>query len=347
MKLKQIKNADVRGRRVLVRVDFNVGVEDRHVKEKFKIEACKETLEYLLCEGAKVALLSHLGRPFGRVDFDLSFEKILSDIELILGRKVKFCPNCIEDEVKKCLDRLSYGDFMLLENVRFHEGEKTNDGDFAEALAANFDVYVNDAFSVCHRDQSSVTGVAKLLPSYAGFRILKEIEHLDKVKHDPDHPATAIIGGAKIETKLPLIENFEKNYEHILVGGKVACEAIDSKMKFGEKVMVASDFAGDRFDIGPKSLEKFKEIVSKSKTIVWNGPMGKFEIPPFDRGTRELIHAVTESGAFSLIGGGESTQALTESGLMDKISFVSTGGGAMLEYLGRGIMPGLKVLEEK
>lgn len=347
MKLKQIKNAEVGGKRVLVRVDFNVSVDGGHVKEKFKIEACKETVEHLLGAGAKVALLSHLGRPFGRVDFDLSFEKILPDIELILERKVRFSPNCIEEEVVKSLDKLGNEEVLLLENVRFHEGEKTNNGDFAEALAANFDIYVNDAFSVCHRDQASVTGVAKILPSYAGLRILKELEHLDKVKHNPEHPATAIIGGAKIETKLPLIENFEKNYEHILVGGKVACEAIDNEMKFGEKVMIASDFAGDRFDIGPQSLEKFKEIVFKSKTIVWNGPMGKFEIPPFDRGTRELIQAVAESGAFSLIGGGESTQALTQSGLMDKISFVSTGGGAMLEYLGRGIMPGLRVLEEK
>lgn len=347
MKLRQIKEIDVKDKRVLLRVDFNVGVEERRVKEKFKIAACKETLEYLLGENAKVALLSHLGRPFGRVNFDLSFEKILPDIELILGRKVKFSPNCIETEAKKGMDRLNYGEALLLENVRFHEGEKTNDGELAEALAANFDIFVNDAFSVCHRDQASVTGIAKILPSFAGLRVLKEIEHLEKVKNNPDHPATAIIGGAKIETKLPLIENFEKNYEHILVGGKVACEAIDSKMKFGEKVIIASDFAEDRFDIGSESLTKFKKIIMESKTVVWNGPMGKFEVPPFDRGTMELVHTIVESGAFSLIGGGETTQALTKSGQMDKISFVSTGGGAMLEYLGRGIMPGLKILEEK
>ncbi|HEX7586359.1 MAG TPA: phosphoglycerate kinase, partial [Patescibacteria group bacterium] len=223
--------------------------------------------------------------------------------------------------------------------------EEKNDSEFAAALSENFDVFVNDAFSVCHRDQASVTGVAKILPSYAGLWLKKEIENLDKIKKNPAKPAVAIIGGAKIETKLPLIKKFEETYDHILVGGKIANEAMDQKIQFSSKVILPLDLAEDRLDIGPKTIEKFKEIISLAKTIVWNGPMGKFEEKPYNIGTEEILETVIKSGAFTLMGGGESAQILEENNAMDKISFVSTGGGAMLEYLSGNKLPGIEVLK--
>ncbi|HCO99663.1 MAG TPA: hypothetical protein DIT56_03590, partial [Candidatus Moranbacteria bacterium] len=233
------------------------------------------------------------------------------------------------------------------ENVRFYEGEEKNDVEFSKKLAENFDVYINDAFSVCHRNQASVTGITAHIESYAGLRLQEEIKNLNRVIHEPESPATAIIGGAKIETKLPLINNFEKAYSHILVGGKIANEAIDQNLAFSPKVILPFDFAKDRFDIGPKTIRRFKEIIAQSKVIVWNGPMGKFEEQPYDIGTREILDAIVESDAFTLIGGGESVQVLEENNLMNKISFVSTGGGAMLEYLSGNQMPGIEALRMK
>ena len=344
--MRQIQNADLKDKRVLLRVDFNVSLENGNVKEKYKIKACKESLIYLFSQDAKVALVSHLGRPEGKVNSEFSFEQLKDDVEKILNIKIKFIPDCIGEKVKNGLDDLQANEALLLENVRFYENEEKNDEEFSKKLSENFDVFVNDAFSVCHRDQSSVTGVAKILPSYAGFWLQKEIEHLDKVKNNPDHPATAIIGGAKIETKLPLIKSFEKTYDNILVGGKIANEAIDQKISFGEKVMLPMDFAGDRFDIGEKTIKKFSDIIKNAKTIVWNGPMGKFEETRYAIGTEDILNAVIKSGAFTLMGGGESVELLEKKNTMEKISFVSTGGGAMLEYLSGNPMPGIEALKE-
>lgn len=345
MDLKKVQDADLIGKRVMLRVDFNVPLQYGQIKENFRIRAAKETIDFLLSKKAKVALVSHLGRPSGAVNLGLSLEQIKSDAEKILERKLKFVPVCIGDEVEKELSQLEDGEVLLLENVRFHEEDQLNDDRFSEALARNFEIYVNDAFSVSHRDHSSVTGVAKFLPSYAGLWLQKEIENINRIREYPNHPATAIIGGAKIGTKLPVIENLIGNYDNILVGGLVACEAIDKKMEFDSKVIVAQDFAENRYDIGPESIKKFKEIISQSKTIVWNGPMGKFEHPPYDTGTIEILNAIIASDAFSLVGGGESIQVLEENNMMDKISFVSTGGGALLEYLAGGSMPGLEILK--
>jgi phosphoglycerate kinase len=238
------------------------------------------------------------------------------------------------------------GEVLLLENVRFYEGEEKNDEEFSKKLAENFDIFINDAFSVCHRDQSSVTGVAKILPSFAGFWLQKEIENLDKIKSNPERPAVAIIGGAKIETKLPMIKSFEKIYDNILVGGKIANEAIDENIQFSEKVMLPTDFSGDRMDIGEETIQKFVEIIKNAKTIVWNGPMGKFEESPYDLATKEVLKAVIGSGAYTLLGGGESVEILEKENAMEKISFVSTGGGAMLEYLSGNPMPGIEALND-
>jgi len=347
MELRKIQDADLGNKRVLLRAGFNVEIENGNVKEKFKIAAAKDTVEYILSqENAKLALIAHLGRPEGKFKQEFSLRQIVDDVEKILNRKVKFAEDCVGEAVKRELKKLNQGEILLLENVRFHQEEKNNERKFAEKMAENFDIYINDAFGVCHRRQASVVKIAEILPSFAGIRLQEEVKNLGKVKNVPEKrkPAVAVIGGIKIDTKLPLIRNFEKNYDYILVGGKVSIEAMNRKVKFSGKVILTFDFAEGKKDIGEKTIAKFKEIILQAKTVVWNGPMGEFENPPFDKGTKELVKAVIESGAFSVMGGGESVQILEENGWLEKISFVSTGGGAMLEYLSGGEMPGLEVL---
>lgn len=356
MGIKKIQNADLKDKKVLLRADFNVAVENGKAKEEFKIKACKESLIYLLSQDAKVALVSHLGRPAavktlvgspeGEVNPEFSLKQIASDIENILDIKVEFVSDCIGEKVRTAIDGLEAGSVLLLENARFYEGEEKNDEEFSKKLAENFDIFINDAFSVCHRNQASVTGITKFIDSYAGFWLQKEIENLDKIKNDPEHPAIAIIGGAKIETKLPLIKNFEKTYDNILVGGKIANEAIDQNIQFSEKVMLPIDFSGDRLDIGKETTQRFVEIIKNAKTIVWNGPLGKFEESPYDLATKEVLKAVIGSGAYTLLGGGESIEILEKENAMEKVSFVSTGGGAMLEYLSGNPMPGIEALND-
>lgn len=361
MDIKKIQDADVENKRVLLRVDFNVALENEDAKEKFKIAAAKETLDYLLQKNAKVAMVAHLGRPDGKKNPEFSLRQIKDDAERILGIRVIFIDDCIGEKVKNGLEGLANppAGGLLLENVRFYPGEEANDENFARQLAENFDIFINDAFSVSHRDQASVTGVAKLLPSYAGFRLQKEIDNLEKIKNNPVCPIVAIIGGAKIETKLPMIKFFEEKCGFVLVGGKVANEAIDQKIVFSEKVILPEDFEGDpvksdmisdhgasRLDIGPKTREKFRDIIKRAGMIVWNGPMGKFEEEKYSGGTQEILEAILASHAYSFVGGGETLEILEKNNAMDKISFVSTGGGAMLEYLGGGKMPGIEVLKK-
>jgi 3-phosphoglycerate kinase len=291
-----------------------------------------------------VALISHLGRPEGKINPEFSLEQVVDDAQVILGRKIKFIPDCISEERDESLENLSEGKILMLENVRFYPGDESNDEEFSKKLSQGFDIFVNDAFSASHRDHASVSGVAKLIPSFAGIRLQKEISEMEKIKNDFAHPAVAIIGGSKIETKLPVISFFEKNYEHILVGGKIANEALDQEINFSEKVVLPSDFVDDRLDIGPESLEKFKEIISHAKTIVWNGPTGKFEDEKYAVSSNEILASVLDSGAYTVVGGGETLEILEKNNATEKISFVSTGGGAMLEYLGGGEMPGIKCL---
>lgn len=342
--VRDVENLE--GKKVFLRVDFNVAVQDGKVGEKFKIEAARETLEHLLSKKCKVALVSHLGRPEGKVNPEFSLGQIASQVGDILGKKIVFVDDCIGEKVGEALDEINDDEVLLLENVRFYSGEETNDKDFAEKLTANFDVFINDAFSVSHRDQASVTGVTEFLPGYAGFRLEKEILEMEKIRSGFARPAIAIIGGAKIETKLPVIKFFEEKYDFVLVGGKIANEALDQKIEFGEKVILPLDFSGERLDIGKGTIEKFREIISGAKTIVWNGPLGKFEEEAYAAGTNEILSAVLENGdAYTLVGGGETLEILEDNQAMGKISFVSTGGGAMLEYLTLGTLPGIKTLE--
>ena len=344
-KIRTIQEGSFLQKKVLLRADFNVAVENGNVKERFKLEACKHSIDHLLKQNAKVAIISHLGRPDGKIDEKFSLKQVKEEVEKILERNLIFVEDCVGEKVENALEKMQEGEVLLLENVRFHKGEEENDEKFAKELAGSFDFFVNDAFSVCHRDQASVTGVAKVLPSFAGLWLQKEVDSLNKALHEPEHPAVAVIGGAKIETKLPLIQVFEKTYDYILVGGKVANEALDQKIVFSPKVILASDFAKDRLDIGELTIARFREIIMHAKMIVWNGPMGKFEEHPYDQGTRAILDAVVESDGFSLIGGGESVQVLEERNLMNAISFVSTGGGAMLEYLSGNSLPGIEILK--
>ncbi len=355
MNIKKIQDIDIENKKDLLRVDFNVAAENGKVKEDFKIKACKETLDYLLNKNCKVAILSHFGRPAvakamagkpaGKVGLDFSLVQIKNDAEKTLGAKINFVDDCIGEKVKNSVDSLSAGEVLLLENVRFYPGDKSNDENFAKQLAEKFDIFVNDAFSVCHRNQASVTGIAKILPSCAGLGLLEEIHEMTIIKDHPISPTVAIIGGAKIETKLPVIKFFEEKYDYILVGGKIANEAIDQKIKFSEKVILPFDFVDDRLDIGPKTLEKFKEIISGAKTIVWNGPTGKFEDEKYAVSSNEILEAVLASGAYTVVGGGETIEVLEKNHAMEKIDFVSTGGGAMLDYLAGNEMPGIEVLK--
>ena len=345
MEIKKIQEADLKNKKVLLRVDFNVAVENKKVKEKFKIEAAKETLKYLLEKKFKIALVSHFGRPEGKINPEFSLQQIKNDVANILEIKTFFIKDCLSEEIKNNLDVLGENEILLLENVRFYLGEEENSDDFAQKLAANFEIFINDAFSVSHRDQASVTGVTKFLPSFAGLRLQKEIVEMEKIKNDFEKPAVAIIGGAKIETKLPIIKFFEEKYSNILVGGKIANEALDQKIEFSEKVILPIDFIDDKLDIGPETLKKFKKIIKSAKTIVWNGPTGKFEEEKYAVSTNEILKAILESHAYVVVGGGETIEVLEKNNALDKISFVSTGGGAMLDYLSGNEMPGIEALK--
>ncbi|OGI28459.1 MAG: hypothetical protein A2288_03715 [Candidatus Moranbacteria bacterium RIFOXYA12_FULL_44_15] len=350
MNIKKIQDVDVAGKRVIFRVGFDVSVRDGHVEETFKIITVKATLDYLINKGAKVALMTWLGRPGGKKDLRFSLNIIKDDIEKILGYKIEFVPDCVGEEVASVMENLENGEVALLENVRFYPGEgdvetgKEFEEDFARDLAKGFDLFVSDSFSQAHRNQASITGIPKFIPSYAGFLMQKEVEEMEKMKNNFARPAVAIIGGAKIETKLPVIKFFEEKYDYVLVGGKVANEALAQGVKFSGKVILPVDFVDDRLDVGPKTIEKFKEIISSAKTIVWNGPTGKFEEEKYAVSTRAVLAAVLASGAYTVVGGGETLEVLEKNNAMDKIDFVSTGGGAMLEYLGGGEMPGVEAL---
>lgn len=347
MDIRSIQGTDFTNARVCLRVDFNIerttiGSSEEH----FRIAIIKDTLEYLSkFDGVKIALLTHLGRPDGKPNKEDSTETLLTAISQTLERKVVFIPTAVGPEVGEALGKLAPGELLLLENVRFYPGEETNDISFASKLTEPFTHYVNEAFSVCHRAHASMVAVTHLLPAYAGLHILRELRELDSIRFTPEHPAVALIGGAKIETKLPLIKAFEATYDCILVGGKIANEALDQKIEFGPKVLLPRDFNGDeRFDIGPTTIGYYAQILKMAKTIVWNGPMGKFEEKPYNLGTDILLHTILESKAEVVVGGGESLAVLEQAGALSQVGFVSSGGGAMLAYLSGESMPGLMAL---
>ena len=347
MQLKSIVTADLMGKNVLIRVDFNVELNDvAHVQEGFKLEVARKTIDHAVSSGARsIALLTHFGRPDGAADPEYSTERLVPEVMRVLGCSVRFVPACRGEAVTSAVANAATGEILLLENVRFEAGETANDPLFAADLAAPFDIYVNEAFSVSHRAHASVVGVTACLPSFAGFRLSEETERLDAVRFNPERPAIAIIGGAKIETKLPLIRALEASYDCVLVGGKIANEALDQKIPFSENVLLPQDFDSPaRLDIGKTTASYYAAIIKKAKTIIWNGPMGKFEERPYDFGTKMILDAILESDAYVIIGGGESLAVLEQAGVMHRVGFVSSGGGAMLEYMAGNELPGLRPL---
>jgi phosphoglycerate kinase len=345
MEIRKIQDADLDGKKVILRVDFNVSLENGKAKETFKIKAAKESLDYLMARNAKIALLSYFGRPEGKVDPEFSMEQLVADVQKVLGFKIKFVSDCRGEKVKKEMAALRGGEVLLLENARFYPGEDKNDENLARQMADGFEIFINDAFSQSHRNQASITGITKFLPSFAGFQLQKEITEMEKIKKDFARPAVAIIGGAKIETKLPVIKFFENIYDYVLVGGKIANEALDQKINFSEKVILPIDFVDDRLDIGPATVKKFQAIIQKAQTIVWNGPLGKFEEEKYSRGTADIFQSILQAPAYKVVGGGETLEIMEKNHNADKFDFVSTGGGAMLEYLSGGKMPGIETLK--
>jgi phosphoglycerate kinase len=387
---KTIRDINVRGKHVLVRVDFNVPVKEGVVGDDTRIRAALPTLNYLLENGAALILCSHLGRPKGEVKPEFSLRPVAEHLGKLLGKPVAFAEDCIGPKAEEAAKALKAGDVLLLENTRFHAGETKNDPEMAKQLASLADVYVNDAFGSAHRAHASTEGVAQFLPAVAGFLLEKEIKYLGQAVANPEKPFVAILGGAKISDKIGVIKNLLTKADSILIGGGMANtffkaegypvadslvedDALDTakdilakagtKFRLPVDVVVADKFEADAahkimatgpipdgwriLDIGPETVKHFSKIIGEAKTVVWNGPMGVFEFPEFAKGTFAIAQAAAESGAVTIVGGGESVAAVKQSGLADKITHISTGGGASLEMLEGLTLPGVAALQDK
>ncbi len=387
---KTVKDIDVKGKRVLVRVDFNVPIKDGEITDDTRIRAVLPTIKYLLNEGASLILCSHLGRPKNGPEPAFSLKPIAEYLGTLISENVYFAADCIGPIAEDAVKKLGPKEILVLENTRFHNGEKKNDPEMAKELASYADVFVNDAFGTAHRAHASNVGVSDYLPAVAGFLLEKEIEYLDQTIEKPKKPFIAILGGAKVSDKINVIKNLLEKADTILIGGgmantffkaqgypvadslveddalETARELVKSggeKLRLPVDVIIADDFddgAKSRvmsvgpvpegwriLDIGPETIKKYNKVISQAGTVVWNGPMGVFEMPNFAKGTFEIANAVANSGAISIIGGGDSASAIKKSGLADKISHISTGGGASLEMLEGVQLPGLVALEDK
>ena len=394
MNKKTIYDISVNGKKVYVRVDYNVPHDEQgNILDDRRIRSTLPTINYLLEHGAAVILASHMGRPKGQVKPDISLKPVAARLSELLGREVKFAPSCVGEETRQMKKALKPGEVLLLENLRFEKGEEKNDEDFARELAEGCDVAVNDAFGSSHRSHASIVGVGHILPMVSGLLMKKEIDFLGGVIDHPVRPFAAIIGGAKISDKIHVIANLMEKADVILIGGGmantfVAAEGYDMgkslqdrdrfdlanelrerAKKLGSHIMLPVDFmAGDSFsekaktrvltaeefgdswmalDIGPRTIELYVETLKKMKTVVWNGPMGVFEMKPFAKGTYAIANAVANLDATTVIGGGESAAVVDQMGIGDKFSHVSTGGGASLEILEGMILPGVAILADK
>jgi len=388
MKRKTIRDLNVMEQRVLVRVDFNVPLKDGDVADETRIRAALPTIKHLIENGAKVILCSHLGRPKGEPEDKYRLAPVAKRLSEILGQPVKQLDDCIGPDVEAAVAAMQPREVVMLENTRFHKGEKKNDEDMARKLAALADIYVNDAFAAAHRAHASTEGVARFTPqAAAGMLLEREITEIGSILENPQKPFVAILGGAKISDKIGVIENLLPKMDHILVGGgmantllkakgvdvadslvdedslDVAKKALDmagDKLILPEDAVVAKDLAEGvetktvavsevpagykMLDVGPQTLENFSRILAGAKTVVWNGPLGAFEVEPFDNGTVEVAKMLANLDAKTVIGGGDSAAAVAKSGVKDRISHVSTGGGAFLELMEGKSLPGVAVL---
>ena len=394
--MKTIKDFDFKDKKTLVRVDFNVPQSaDLKVTDNTRILAAKPTIEKILNDGGSVILMTHLGRPKGKVSDEFSLKNIVSEIETVLGKEVKFCDDCMGEDAKNMTKDLQPGEILLLENLRFYNEEEAGDKVFAEKLTAYADAYVNDAFGTAHREHASTAVIAQFFPStkFFGLLMAKELEAIDKVLRTGEKPVTAILGGSKVSSKITIIENILPAVDNMIIGGGMAftfvkaCggtvgnslveeDKMDLALQILEKakaenvkvylpvdVIAADEFNNDAerkevdiydipegwmgLDAGPKSNEIFHDVIMNSRTILWNGPVGVFEMPNFAAGTVALGDAIAEAtklGAFSLVGGGDSVAFVKQNGYDDKVSYVSTGGGAMLESLEGLELPGVAAI---
>lgn len=345
--MKTIRDFNVRGNRILLRCDFNVPLNDTlEIADDFRIKKSLPTIQYLLQQGAKVIIISHLDPVSqGVVSSQFSLAPVAKRLSELLSKPVAMAPDCIGQEVKSMVHSMEDGQVILLENVRFHAGETANDALFAKELSELGDIFVNDAFSVCHRAHASVAGLAAIMPNAAGFLLEQEIENLDKILKNPEKPMVALIGGAKVQTKAKLIESLAGIADAVIVSGLIKQEMQDAGLKFNyqEKIMgPAKNLTA--LDINQDAIDLFCQKIMMAKTILWNGPFGKFEDQEHKRGTLLIAKAIVESKAFSVVGGGETVEFIAKEGLLEQFSWVSTGGGAMLSYLSGQELPGLKVL---
>lgn len=351
--MKSLRDVELTGKKVVVRVGFDLPVENDMVVDDARLQASLPTLKYIKEQQPGITvILNHFGRPEGRIVMALSNKIIAKKLQEEIGRKV-----VVVGSIKE-LENILAGTYdseavFMLENIRFWYQEEANEKNFGKSIGRLFDVYVNDAFSVSHRPHASFVGVPKYTKEKCmGLLFEKEVKNLSRIKNNPIHPAVLIIGGAKIETKLPVIESMLDIYDHILVGGLVANEAIDKELSMGEKVILPVDFAPAtkeklRLDIGSKTVEQFTKIIENAKTIVWNGPMGKFEVDESSEGTKSIIDAIVKnSEAMQVVGGGETLDAIKRFGNFESFNYVSMSGGAMLKFLAGKPLPGLVALEE-
>ncbi len=351
--MRSLKDTDLRGKKVIIRVGFDLPIKNGIIIDDTRLQASLPTLDYVLKQDPEiVVLINHFGRPDGRRTEELSNKLIAKKLGEVSGIKVAMIDDLQELKRLVSSSKHTSGALFLFENVRFWYQEEANEETFAKSIGTLFDVYVNDAFSVSHRAHASFVGIPKFTSEKCmGLLFEKEFTNLSKVKDSPQHPAVMVIGGAKIATKLPVIKNMLKTYDHILVGGLIANEAIDEKISLGEKIILPVDYSPSakaklRVDIGPKTIENFTKYIRKAKTIVWNGPMGKYEVEESAEGTKKIQKAIIENKkAMQVVGGGETLDAIKQFGSFDDFDYVSMSGGAMLKFLAGKELPGITALE--
>ncbi|ANE46856.1 phosphoglycerate kinase [Paenibacillus swuensis] len=393
MNKKSVRDVEVNGKKVFVRVDFNVPMENGQITDDTRIRETLPTIKFLIEGGAKVILASHMGRPKGEVVEELRLNKAAERLSELLGKPVAKADEAVGEAVEAAVAKLGNGDVLLLENVRFYAGEEKNDPELAKQFAALADLFVNDAFGAAHRAHASTAGIAEYIPAVSGLLMEKELEVLGKALSNPDRPFTAIVGGAKVKDKIAVIENLINLADNIIIGGGLSYtflkaqgheigkslldnEKLDLALSFIEKakakgvnfllptdIVVTDDFSPtantqivgvdaipadwEGIDIGPETRERYAQVIKESKLVVWNGPMGVFEIEPFSHGTRAVALACAETSAYTVIGGGDSAAAAEKFHLADKMDHMSTGGGASLEFMEGKALPGVVALNDK
>jgi phosphoglycerate kinase len=389
-----IKDLNIKGKKVFIRVDFNVPLDENlNITDDRRIRSSLPTINYAIDEGSKVILSSHLGRPKGKPDKRNSLAPMARRLQRLIKKEVAFSPDCVGPKVEDAVSKMAPGDIILLENMRFHSEEEVNDEAFSKSLASLADYYVNDAFGAAHRSHASIVGITRFLPSAAGFLLQKEIEYLQGVINNPVRPFVAILGGAKVSGKIDVIKNLEDKVDKVIVGGGMAYTFLKAEgynvgdslvekdmLDLANKIRTGVVSKGIKFylpvdcviaqsiepaaetklvtaqeipsgwkavDIGPASVKLFSEALESAKTILWNGPMGVFEVDAFSRGTFAIAHSVADAYALTIVGGGDTDLAVGRAGVSESISFISTGGGAALELLEGKDLPGLVALTDK